>query len=131
MKLAVTYTIFAIAATLFNLASQVLFSQLYRGLFNIEIALLIGTLVGLMVKYLLDKKYIFQITTQSLRQDGYQFMLYSMMGLITTLLFWGTELSFEYLFHTPLWRYLGGALGLSIGYYSKYHLDKRFVFCQR
>jgi hypothetical protein len=25
-------------------------------------------------------------------------------------------------------RYLGGVIGLAIGYLTKYHLDKRFVF---
>jgi hypothetical protein len=25
-------------------------------------------------------------------------------------------------------RYLGGVIGLTIGYLAKYHLDKRFVF---
>ena len=28
----------------------------------------------------------------------------------------------------PELRYLGGLLGLGIGYWAKYHLDKRFVF---
>jgi hypothetical protein len=27
-------------------------------------------------------------------------------------------------------RYLGGAVGLTLGSYIKYHLDKRFVFKQ-
>jgi hypothetical protein len=28
-------------------------------------------------------------------------------------------------------RYIGGVLGLSIGYYIKYQLDKRFVFVDK
>jgi len=50
------------------------------------------------------------------------------MGLATTLIFWGFEFSFHYFFETKEMRYLGGVIGLAIGYLTKYHLDKRFVF---
>ena len=52
------------------------------------------------------------------------------MGLATTVIFWGFEFGFQYLFATKEMRYLGGALGLAIGYVAKYLLDKRFVFRQ-
>jgi hypothetical protein len=50
------------------------------------------------------------------------------MGLATTVIFWGFEFGFEYLFATKEMRYLGGIIGLAIGYVTKYHLDKRYVF---
>ncbi|HMU91334.1 MAG TPA: GtrA family protein, partial [Pseudomonadales bacterium] len=31
-------------------------------------------------------------------------------------------------FATKEMRYLGGIIGLAIGYLAKYHLDKRYVF---
>lgn len=60
--------------------------------------------------------------------DGKKFILYSSMGVVTTLIFWGTELGFEFIFATKFMRYIGGIIGLTIGYTVKYHLDKRFVF---
>ena len=50
------------------------------------------------------------------------------MGIMTTVIFWGFEILFDYIFHTKAWRYAGGVLGLTIGYSIKYYLDKRFVF---
>jgi len=50
------------------------------------------------------------------------------MGIITTLLFWGVELGFDYFFDHHLAKYAGAITGLSLGYLIKYHLDKRFVF---
>ena len=50
------------------------------------------------------------------------------MGLVTTVIFWGFEFGFDHLFETREMRYLGGIIGLAIGYYAKYQLDKRFVF---
>lgn len=88
----------------------------------------VGTLAGLLVKYVLDKLYIFHYTAGSLFEDGRTFILYSCMGLFTTLVFWGTELAFDMLFEARSSRYLGAAVGLGLGYWLKYHLDKRFVF---
>jgi putative flippase GtrA len=89
-----------------------------------------GTLVGLVVKYLLDKKYIFLFKTKSLLQDGQKFILYASMGVFTTCMFWGVEMAFDYTFKTIPMRYIGAVIGLSIGYWMKYQLDKRFVFGQ-
>ena len=50
------------------------------------------------------------------------------MGLGTTAIFWGFEFSFDYLFDLKEMRYFGAVMGLSIGYYLKYKLDKKFVF---
>ena len=60
--------------------------------------------------------------------DGQTFALYTLMGIVTTFVFWGFEFGFDYLFQTRPMRYLGGVIGLAIGYYVKYQLDKRFVF---
>ncbi len=50
------------------------------------------------------------------------------MGALTTLIFLAFEFAFHYAFETRPMRYLGAVIGLAIGYTSKYHLDKRFVF---
>jgi hypothetical protein len=127
-RLALLYGLFAALATLANLGAQMLAVRLYGGAWAIELSMLAGTLVGLMVKYVLDKRHIFGFTSRSLAHDGRLFALYSLMGILTTLLFWGTEYAFHRLFATEALRYLGGALGLVLGYVIKYRLDKRFVF---
>ena len=50
------------------------------------------------------------------------------MGLITTLIFWSTEYAFHLIYETDFMRYVGGAVGLAIGFFVKYNLDKKYVF---
>ncbi|MCC7225546.1 MAG: GtrA family protein [Burkholderiaceae bacterium] len=130
MKLAVTYTILAVIASLANFAAQDLVTTFYGGPFNIAISVVLGTGVGLIVKYVLDKRYIFRFKARDAAHDGKTFILYTIMGLATTFIFWGFEFGFQAVFATKEMRYLGGALGLAIGYVTKYLLDKRYVFRQ-
>jgi putative flippase GtrA len=90
--------------------------------------MIVGTGVGLVVKYVLDKRYIFRFRARDAAHDGKTFFLYTVMGLATTAIFWGFELGFDYLFATKQMRYMGGVLGLAIGYLVKYNLDKHYVF---
>ena len=131
MKVAINYTIFALLATITNIGAQEISLQLYDGLYSVLTSVLVGTVLGLVVKYSLDKKYIFQYQITSTIHDTQTFALYSFMGVITTFVFWGFEFGFDSLFQSKEMRYIGGILGLAIGYYLKYQLDKRFVFLTR
>jgi len=91
----------------------------------------IGTLNGLILKYFLDKRFIFNYQTNSKTEDAEKFFLYSLMGIVTTLIFWVVEISFDYFFKHPAAKYYGAVLGLTLGYIIKYQLDKRFVFRQQ
>ena len=127
-RLAMLYTAFAIVATLCNILAQDICSYLYSGDFSIIVSIIIGTGFGLIVKYILDKKYIFQYKTETAGHNRHIFFLYTVMGILTTFIFWGFEFGFHYIFETKEMRYLGGILGLMIGYICKYYLDKRYVF---
>ena len=127
-SLVVLYTAFALAATLANLGSQALVVAVWPAALGIELSILVGTGVGLVIKYVLDKRYIFRFKTRNLLHDGRLFMLYTCMGILTTLLFRANEYTFHWLFASDAMRYLGGAIGLAVGYLVKYRLDKRFVF---
>jgi len=127
-KLALNYGIFALIATAANIGVQDLVTRAYGGAFDILASLIAGTGVGLVVKYVLDKRYIFRFRARGLAHDSRTFALYTVMGLATTVLFWGFEFGFHFLFQTKEMRYLGGMIGLAIGYLTKYHLDKRYVF---
>ncbi len=119
------YILFAIISSGVNLLLQAIVFHVYDGTFVLHIALFVGTAGGLLVKYILDKKHIFYYETKSKYHEMKKFFLYTNMGIITTAIFWISEYLFYYLFQSP---YLGGALGLAIGYSAKYKLDKRFVF---
>lgn len=127
-KIAVSYAFFALIATAANIGAQDLFVRIYRGDFHIVASIVVGTGVGLVVKYILDKRYIFRFQARSVAHDTQTFALYSIMGLVTTVVFWGFEFGFHHLFETREMRYLGGIIGLAIGYLTKYQLDKRYVF---
>jgi len=42
--------------------------------------------------------------------------------------FWAVEYAFHLTFVTDAMRYVGGVIGLAIGFHVKYKLDKKFVF---
>lgn len=127
-KIAVLYTLFAVLSTAINIGSQMLSIWIYKGPLSVEISILVGTVMGLPLRYFLEKRYIFNFTSKNLVHDGKLFVFYSAMGVITTLIFWGTEYAFHLIYDTDFMRYLGGVLGLSIGFYVKYQLDKKYVF---
>lgn len=128
MKLVVIYALLALIATAVNIGSQDIVTRLYSGPFAVVLAMITGTIAGLLVKYVLDKRYIFRFRARDLGHDSRTFALYSLMGLATTAIFWGFELGFDYLFASRGMRYLGALIGLAIGYVAKYHLDKHYVF---
>ena len=148
-KIAARYMLFALLATVVNLGTQWLSFQLWspdpvcvvrlqrsfvilagfpRSPLPILFAMGAGTGAGLVLKYLLDKRWIFEYSTEGLRDDFVKFILYTLMGVVTTVIFWGTELLFDALLPHDWAKYLGGAVGLTIGYTTKFFLDRRFVF---
>ncbi|MEP3344954.1 MAG: GtrA family protein [Litoreibacter sp.] len=124
-SLVLRYGIFAVLATFANLATQ---RVLLAGFGGLAVAIFFGTLVGLVVKYILDKRWIFHDTSSGVANHGKRFGLYSLMGVATTLIFWGFEYGFWSIWGTDLMRELGAIIGLAIGYVTKYNLDRRFVF---
>jgi len=128
---AVKYIIFAVISTLFNLLFQYFSFEVYNSWGALYVAMFIGTLAGLIVKYVLDKKFIFYHEVKDKKDDAKKFALYSLMGVFTTIIFWGTEIAFDHLSQDPNAKYLGAVIGLSIGYVIKYFLDKKFVFIHK
>ena len=122
------YISFALISTIINLGFQYISFLVYQGFLALYVAMFLGTLAGLIVKYILDKKYIFFHTSKSKKDDGKKFILYSLMGVFTTFIFWGFEIGFDHFFASENAKYIGAVIGLSIGYVTKYFLDKKFVF---
>ena len=128
MKLPVRYALFALLAMSANIGAQMISFAVYSGKFALWLAMAVGTVVGVLLKYALDKRWIFDQGPYSLSQHGQTFSLYSLMAVPTTLLFWLTEWAFDTLGGGPPWRYVGAVIGLSAGYWLKYQLDRRYVF---
>jgi putative flippase GtrA len=133
VRLAGAYAFFALVATVVNLGGQwILITGGSRLGISRELlivpALVTGTGLGLVVKYILDKVWIFGDVSTGVAAHARKFSLYTVMGLFTTAIFWGTELLFASLDPGGNLLYLGGAIGLAIGYVIKYQLDRRFVF---
>ena len=129
--LAVKFTVFAGISTLFNLLFQYMSFLIYSGFASLYVAMFFGTLAGLVAKYILDKKFIFYHVPKNKKDDAKKFALYSLMGVFTTIIFWGTEIAFDILLQSPNAKYLGAVVGLTIGYIIKYFLDKKFVFVNK
>jgi len=121
------YIIFCIIAIIVNLGTQRIIMELIF-INNYFLALLIGTLFGLVIKFILDKKYIFAYSDTSIKNNSLKFSFYSFNGIITTFLFWGTDSIFYFMYKTNFAREFGALIGLSIGYFIKYRLDKKYVF---
>ena len=132
LGLALRYTAFAAVATLANLAAQRLVLGQLEGAvapgWAFAVALGFGTGVGLVVKYVLDKRWIFGDRSRGLAAHGRRFGLYTLMGVATTAIFWGTETAFWLAFGTDAAREAGAVIGLAIGYVTKYRLDRAYVF---
>lgn len=128
VQLILRYGFFAVLATLANLGMQRIVLAHWAEPTGLLAAMVFGTGIGLVVKYLLDKRWIFFDMESGARAHGRKFSLYTAMGLVTTAIFWGMETGAWLIWHHDLAREAGAVLGLAIGYVVKFQLDRRFVF---
>ena len=59
--------------------------RVYSGSYALYVALLVGTMTGLISKYCLDKKFIFAFFTRSQRHNLKTFIAYAVTGVLTPL----------------------------------------------
>jgi putative flippase GtrA len=128
VPIAVKYAVFAAIATGINIAAQRGAAFIVTGRFSLYVSLFFGTIAGLVVKYMLDKRFIFYYRPVSPGDEAVKVFLYLLMSGFATLVFWAVEISFDALFEFTAARYVGAAVGLTLGYSLKYELDRRFVF---
>ncbi len=122
------FIIFAVIATFANLLTQRLILSINSSILFYFIAIFLGTLIGLLIKFFLDKRWVFFHKSIGIISQARTFSLYSSMGIFTTIIFWVTETIFWLIWKDEVMREIGALLGLSIGYIVKYKLDLRFVF---
>ena len=71
-KIAVLYTLFAVLSIAINIGSQMLSIWVYEGPLSVEISILVGTAMGLPLRYFLEKRYIFNLVMPSGRSESCQ-----------------------------------------------------------
>ena len=128
LTLPIRYAVFAVVATVTNLFIQRLILAWNSDNLGFALAVLAGTASGLIVKYFLDKHWIFMDATTGLKSTGTQVFWYTATGIVTTAIFWSFETVFWLTWHTTLMRELGAVIGLMIAYIIKYCLDRKYVF---
>ena len=124
----ILFIIFAIIATIANLLTQRLILSINNSIFFYFLAIFLGTLIGLLIKFFLDKRWVFFDKSFGIISQARTFSIYSSMGIFTTIIFWVVETIFWLIWKNDIMREIGALLGLSIGYLIKYKLDLRFVF---
>ncbi len=124
------YVAFAAVATVANLATQELVLRV-APVASLALAILGGTVVGFAVKYVLDKRWIFDDGYSGARDEARKLSLYGLFSVFTTLIFWGFEVAFWAVFETKAAKYTGAVIGLAIGYALKYMLDRSYTFRER
>jgi hypothetical protein len=121
------YAGFALVAIISNISAQ----QLVMGITPVAplaFSIAVGTLVGFATKYILDKKYIFFDEYSGHARETIKLLLYGSSSLLTTVVFWSFEASCWLVWHSDLAKYSGATVGLTVGYASKFFLDKYFTF---
>jgi hypothetical protein len=131
--------IFAVVAIFINLISQIIFEFIMKSVFtNISyneilsfplwflVALGMGTIIGFIFKFIVDKYLIFNTIT-TMAETRAELIKYFSFAIFTTFIFWGTETSFLLLLGEGYYI-AGGLVGLFIGYTLKFLFDKNYVF---
>ena len=121
------YVFFAVLSGVANLAAQEIATRVVP-LAPLMLSVLIGTGVGFLTKYVMEKRWIFLDPYESHAAELRKITVYGLFGVGTTLLFWAIELGAWHVWGTVEAKYLGAALGLALGNWIKYVLDKHWVF---
>ena len=126
----VRYVLFAILATLANLATQELVIRT-APVAPLTSSIVMGTAAGFILKYWLEYIWVVDDGYSGHRSELQKIILYGAFSVLTTLVFWGFEVAFWVIWRTDFAKYAGAVLGLAIGYAAKFVLDRTFVFKER
>ena len=127
---ATAYTAFALFSTALNLGTQqtVVVALANRTSAVLPASILCGTAVGFVSKYVLDKYFIFFDQSETVVDETRKVALYGAFSVLTTAIFWGSEVGAFYAFGTASAKYAGAILGLAAGYVLKFKLDQAYTF---
>jgi len=91
---------------------------------------LIGSIVAVgityIIKFFLDKYIVFKKSSLKLKETSQEFLKYFGFAILTTIENVGIQFILTNFFNTPL--EISFLVALSIGYITKFFLDKKYVF---
>ena len=91
---------------------------------------LIGSIVAVgityVIKFFLDKYLVFKKTSLKIKETSQEFFKYFGFAILTTIENIGIQFIFTNIFKAPL--EVGFLIALSIGYITKFFLDRKYVF---
>ncbi len=103
---------------------------LYCSTTPINMPELIGSIVAVgityIIKFFLDKYLVFKKTSLKIKETSQEFFKYFGFAILTTIENIGVQFIFTNVFNTPL--EVGFLIALSIGYITKFFLDRKYVF---
>ncbi len=123
------YVLFAVIAGAMNLGAQAIVFAV-APVQPLALSILVGTGVGFIVKYLLDKRWIFFDGYHGAAKEARKIFLYGSFSIGMTLVFWAFEVGFLAIWGTNTAKFVGAVIGLAIGNFAKYLLDRTFTFNQ-
>lgn len=126
-ELASRYVLFAVIAGVTNLGAQAVVFAI-APFEPLALSILTGTGAGFVAKYLLDKHWIFFDGYHGPSKEARKIFLYGAFSVAMTLIFWGFEIGFLTVWETNFAKYAGAVVGLVIGNFLKYRLDRAFTF---
>ncbi|GAG57700.1 unnamed protein product [marine sediment metagenome] len=106
------------------------FIQTFYCLSPIDMPELIGSIVAVgityIIKFFLDKYLVFKKTSLNVKETSQEFFKYFGFAILTTIENIGIQFVFTNLFNAPL--EVSIIIALSIGYTTKFFLDRKYVF---
>ncbi len=88
----------------------------------------LGLFAGFVLKYLMDKKYVFSDITESKEKEMKKVLIYAMMSIFTTIILTLIVAGFKVWVSRERAKDVGLVIGLLIGYTTKFFLDRKYVF---
>lgn len=93
---------------------------------------LIGSILAVgityLIKFFLDKYYVFKKAGSRLKETSKEFIKYFLFAILTTIENIGIQFLLTNFLHTSL--EISFIVALSIGYLTKFFLDRKYVFTQ-
>ena len=106
------------------------FIQMFYCSTSPDMSELIGSIAAVgvtyIIKFFLDKYIVFKKSSLKIKETSEEFFKYFGFAILTTILNVGIQFILTNLFNTPL--EVSIIVALSIGYITKFFLDKKFVF---
>jgi len=113
-----------------NFGSIEFFQLFYCSTIPYNMSELIGSIaaVGItyIIKFFLDKYIVFKKSSLKIKETSQEFFKYFGFAILTTILNIGIQFLLTNLFYAPL--EISFVVALSIGYVTKFFLDKKYVF---